>query len=163
MKNDDPLPDPGELLDGDLCLVLVEKRPPDPEKGFVAVYNWDIRRIGDDVKMGEFGLKIGDLPPHVGHVRYRVFPDFRGHHYAARACRLVLPLARRHGMEWLRITCREDNIASRRTAEHAGATLVGMIEMPVGYRDWIGPVRTKCDYRLSTSEDLNSNRIEHDR
>ncbi len=150
MNDDDPFLDPGELADGDFRLVLVEKRPAEPAKGFLPVYNWDIRRIEDDVKMGEFGLKIGEPPPHLGHIRCRVFPDFRGHHVAARACRLIIPLARRHGINPVRITCRENNVASRRSAELAGAVLHRIVEAPEGYEDWTGPVRTKCDYHLST-------------
>jgi tagatose 1,6-diphosphate aldolase len=150
MKKNDPFPEPGELSDDDFRLVLVEKVPADPVKGHAPIYNWDIRRVSDDVKMGEFGLKIGKLPPHVGHIRYRVFPEFRGDHVAARACRLVIPLARRHEINPLRITCRENNAASRRTAELAGARLNGIVKMPEGYRDWTGPVSTKCDYHLAT-------------
>ena len=150
MANDDPFLDPGELADGEFRLALVEKRPGDPDKGFLPTYNWDIRRVADDVKMGEFGLKIGEPPPHLGHVRYRVFPDFRGHHVAARACRLIIPLARRHGINPIRITCREDNIASRRTAELAGAKLHRIVQTPEVYTDWTGPIRTKCDYHRPT-------------
>lgn len=162
MEKDDPFLDPGELVDGDFRLVLVERRPADRHKGFLPMYNWDIRRVADDVKMGEFGLKIGEPPPHTGHIRYRVFPDFRGHHVAARACRLIIPLARRHSIEPIRITCREDNMASRRTAELAGAKLSRIVETPERYRDWTGPVRTKCDYHLNTREDLDDNRMKHD-
>jgi len=45
---------------------------------------------------------------------YSVEPAHRGHHYAARAGRLLLLLARSHGMETLWITCNPDNWASRR-------------------------------------------------
>ena len=160
MSGDDPFLDPGELVDGDFRLVLVERRPADPDKGFLPMCNWDIRRLADDVKMGEFGLKIGEPPPYTGHIRYRVFPDFRGAHVAARACRLIIPLARRHGIHPVRITCREDNIASRRTAELAGAKLARIVDTPEGYRDWTGPVERKCDYHLTTKNDADNNRVE---
>ena len=140
------------MVDEDFCLVLTDTRPAEPDKGWLPVYSFDIIRLSDGAKMGEFGLKIGEPPRHVGHIRYRVFPEFRGHHYAARACRLIIPLARRHGINPLRITCREDNAASRRTAELAGATLNSIVETPEGYSDWTGPVATKCDYHLSTDD-----------
>ena len=44
-----------------------------------------------------------------------------GHGYAQAACRMVLPVARYHGMTSLYLTCAEGNIASRRTIEHLGA------------------------------------------
>jgi hypothetical protein len=40
-----------------------------------------------------------------GNIGYHVYPPARGHHFAERACRCCLPLARRHGMERLWITC----------------------------------------------------------
>jgi predicted acetyltransferase len=143
--------DPGRLVDGELELVLVATLPADPGKGLLPAYKFDMRRVGDDVKVGEIGLKIGTPPDHLGHIWYRVFPDYRGNHYAARACRLLIPLARRHGIDPLWITCREENVASRRTCELAGAEFVGIVETPEGYQDWLGPVRHKCKYRLSTS------------
>ena len=144
--------DPGSLADGDLTLVLAETRPAVPERGPAPMYVFSMLRLGTDVRMGELTLKIGALPDHVGHIGYRVFPEFRGNRYAARACTLIVPLARRHGIDPLWITCREENVASRRSAELAGAEFFGMVEMPEGYRDWIGPVRAKCKYRLATSE-----------
>jgi tagatose 1,6-diphosphate aldolase len=95
-------------------------------------------------------LKIGEPPPHLGHISYRVFREHRGQHLAARACRLLVPLARRHGLNPLRITCREENVTSRRTAELAGAVFHGMVETPAGYEDWLGPVRRKYVYHLRT-------------
>ena len=141
-----------EFGDGGLELMLAEMLPANPKEGLLPAYRFDIRRTTDDTQVGEIGLKIGTPPNHLGHIWYRVFPDYRGNHYAARACRLLIPLARRHGIDPLWITCREDNIASRRTCELAGAEFVGLVETPVGYRDWLGPVRQKCKYRLGTSE-----------
>ena len=131
---------PGELVDDDLELVLKKKLAADPEHGhFLPAYKF---------AMLEIGLKIGEPPPHLGHIWYRVFPAHRGRQFAARACRLLVPLARRHGLDPLRITCREENRASRRTAELAGAEFVGLVDMPQGYEDWLGPVRSKCVYHL---------------
>jgi len=143
--------DPGRLADGDLELALAATLPANPEKGLLPAYKFDMRRVGDNAKVGEIGLKIGTPPNHLGHLWYRVFPDYRGNRYAARACRLLIPLARRHGIDPLWITCREENVASRRTCELAGAEFVEMVEAPEGYQDWLGPVRHKCRYRLYTS------------
>jgi tagatose 1,6-diphosphate aldolase len=142
--------DPGELVDDDLWLVIEGELAADPERGYPPAYKFAMRNVGSEGKIGEIGLKIGEPPPHLGHIWYRVFPEHRGHHLAARACRLLVPLARRHGLNPLRITCREDNLASRRTAELAGAEFVGMVDTPQGYRDWLGPVRLKCVYHLRT-------------
>ncbi|MGC4032889.1 MAG: GNAT family N-acetyltransferase [Tepidisphaeraceae bacterium] len=69
---------------------------------------------------GTVSLRLGDddeLKRYWGHIGYGVFPPARGQHYAERACRLILPLAKKHGLEELWITTNPDNIASRRTCE----------------------------------------------
>ena len=152
MKDKQRMADPGKLADEKPELALEATLPPDPEKGFFfPAYKFNMQRGEDRVKVGETGLKLGTPPQHLGHIWFRVFPDHRGNHFAARACRLLIPLASRIGIDPLWITCREENIASRRTCELVGAKFVGTVETPEGYRDWLGPVRCKCRYRLDTS------------
>jgi len=86
---------------------------------------------------------------HAGHVGYEVHPDSRGHRYASRALILLKPLARQFGIDPLSITCDPENIASRRSCEIAGATLVDVLDLPedcVIHRN--GHPR-KCLYHLS--------------
>ena len=54
----------------------------------------------------------------------------RGRRYAARACRLLRPVARLHGVAELWIITSPDNLASRRTAELAGGEYVDTRDMP---------------------------------
>jgi tagatose 1,6-diphosphate aldolase len=100
---------------------------------------------------GTIGLRIGtnrDLELYYGHVGYNVFPPVRGNHYAERACRLLLPIARAHGMRAMWVTCNPDNIASRRTCERLGATLVDVVTIPPGHSLHLRGERAKCRYRL---------------
>jgi tagatose 1,6-diphosphate aldolase len=83
-----------------------------------------------------------------GHVGYRVYPFARGHHYAERACRLLLPLARQHGIQPLWITCNPDNFASRRTCERLGAALVEIVPVPPRDPLYLRGDHEKCRYRL---------------
>ncbi|HTL29219.1 MAG TPA: GNAT family N-acetyltransferase [Tepidisphaeraceae bacterium] len=100
---------------------------------------------------GAIGLRIGeneDTVRHYGHIGYNVFPAARGHHYAERASRLLLPLAKRHGMTALWITCNPDNAASRRTCERLGAHYIDTVQIPLNH-----PLRSKgecekCRYRI---------------
>jgi tagatose 1,6-diphosphate aldolase len=100
---------------------------------------------------GGLGLRIGNdrnLTHYIGHVGYSVVPRARGHHYAERAVRLLLPLARRHGMTELWITCNPDNIASRRTCERLGCRLIEIVPLPVTHPLFERGEREKCRYWL---------------
>ena len=146
MTNSDPV----NLAEHDFYLVLEKTHAADERRGWPPAFKCAIHKAGTGVKVGEIGLRIGEPPPHLGHIWYRVFPKHRGQHLAAQACRMLIPVARRHKLDVLRITCREENLASRRTAELAGAEFVGMVETPPGYEDWLGPVWYKCVYHLQT-------------
>jgi predicted acetyltransferase len=143
--------EPGRLIDGNLELVLIEKRPGDPGRNYVPVYKFKMSLTSQDVDVGAIELRVGDtdhIVMYAGHVGYRVNPEYRGHRYAARACKLLLPLARKHGLETLWITCNPDNIASRRTCELAGAELVEIVDLPQDTDMYQRGERLKCRYRL---------------
>ena len=100
---------------------------------------------------GGIGLRIGtndEIRKFAGHVGYPVYPPARGHHYAERACRLLLPLARAHGSRELWITVNPDNVASRRTCERLGASLVDTILIPADHPFFARGERAKCRYRM---------------
>ena len=148
---------PGRLVDRELELHLRERAQADPAKGWVPAYHFDMV-VGSKV-VGRIELRLGATPAMVafgGQVGFGVEPEHRGHHYAARSCRLLLPLARAHRMTELWITCNPDNWASRRTCELAGAELVGIVDLPPDSDMYMEGERQKCRYRLSTSRDPRS-------
>ena len=143
--------DPGELIDDDLELVLVGTFPGDPAKGYAPSYNFEMRLAGEGTPIGRISLRIGDteaIRGWVGHIGYQVYPYYRGHHYAARSCRLLLPLAKRHGIDPVWITCNPENIASRRTCELAGASFIEIVEVPHDHDICRRGEPLKCRYRL---------------
>lgn len=143
---------PGRLVDGELELRLRECAPADPAKGWVPAYRFDMTVAGEVV--GHIALRLGAAPAMVnfgGQLGFDVEPAHRGHRYAARSCRLLLPLARAHGMTELWITCNPDNRASRRSCELAGAELVGIVDLPSDSDMYLEGERQKCRYRLSTA------------
>jgi tagatose 1,6-diphosphate aldolase len=153
MKTEFIFLDPRELMDDDLHLVLVRKHPGDPARKYVPEYTFEMRHTGSSEKIGEIRLRIGDLPEYIGHISYGVLKPHRGHHYAARACKLIAQLARRHGVSELSITCLPDNAASKRTCELAGASFVGMVDVPdEGVDDYHKNIDCKCKYILKTEE-----------
>ncbi|MBN2002344.1 MAG: GNAT family N-acetyltransferase [Anaerolineae bacterium] len=107
--------------------------------------------VGQDVDAGAIHLRVGGarhIVMYAGHIAYHVTPEYRGHHYASRACRLLLPLARLHGLNPLWITCNPDNFASRRTCELAGAQFVEIVYLPEDTDMYQEGERQKCRYRL---------------
>ena len=143
--------DPGPLIDGDLELVLVAQYPGDPEKGTVPSYGFEMWRVGEALKMGNISLRIGHtehIEKYAGHIGYGVAPAFRGHRYAARSCMLLFPLARRHALNPLWITCNPDNVASTRTCEIVGAAYVETVALPENTDMYRFGERFKCRYRV---------------
>jgi tagatose 1,6-diphosphate aldolase len=95
---------------------------------------------------------VGNTPDvirYFGHVGYHVYPPARGAHLAERAVRLLLPLAKLHGLKHLVITVSPDNWPSRRTAERLGASLVDIIDLPETNVLYQRGDRQKCRYVLS--------------
>lgn len=143
--------DPGQLVDNDLTLVLYQTYPGDKRRGYVPVYRFRMTRVGQKHEIGRIELRVSNtnhIVMYAGHIGYRVLPMYRGHHYAARSCALLFPLARRHGLNPLWITCNPDNYASRRTCELAGATFVEIVDLPGNTDMYQMGERQKCRYRL---------------
>lgn len=65
-----------------------------------------------------------------GNIGYGIEEEYRGNHYAAKACELLFKQANKHGMDYLIITCIPDNIASSRTCEIAGGKLLEITDIP---------------------------------
>ena len=118
------------LADGGICLVCTDKKPAIPAKKYVPDYCLMICKDGE--KIGYIDLRIGytDGLYYGGQIGYGVEEAHRGNGYAAAACRLLLPVARAHGMQKLLITNNHTNTASRRVCEKLGARLVRVARLP---------------------------------
>lgn len=125
--------DPPPMRDGELRVVLEERVPGDPARGWVPAYHFALFVDGHDDPVGHVNLRIGDtehVRMYAGHVGYAVGAAFRGHRRAARATRLVLDFAHDLGIDHVWITCNPDNFASLRTLEILGAERVEVVDVP---------------------------------
>ena len=125
-----------ELSDDAIRLVCVAKKPAIPEKKYVPAYDFAICKGSE--KIGEIHLRVGyagygpDLSSlyYGGQIGYGVDEEHRGNGYAGRACRLLLPVAKAHGMAKLLITNNYTNTASRRVCEKLGARFLRLARLP---------------------------------
>jgi len=125
-----------ELSDGVIRLVCTAKNPAIPEKKYVPAYDFAICKGGE--KVGEINLRIGyaGFGPdesslyYGGQIGYNVDEKYRGNGYAGRACRLLSPVAKAHGMTKLLITNNYINTASRRVCEKLGARFLRVARLP---------------------------------
>lgn len=143
--------EPGDLQDGDLNLVLRRTYRGSRSLGLAPNYTFDMTHGGSGERMGEIDLRLSHeyyITHFAGHIGYSVERSYRGHHYAARACRLLFPLARQHELSPLWITCNPDNLASRKTCEAVGATLVEIVAVPPDSDLYRRGEREKCRYRV---------------
>lgn len=142
---------PGLLCDDELQLVLTATRDANGSDVELPTYCFSMRRADSDYAVGHLNLRLGhseNIELYQGHVGYGVQPRWRGHHYAERATRLILPLAKNHGVNPLWITADPDNLASRRTCERLGAELVEILDVPKTALAYRHGARRKCRYRL---------------
>ena len=119
-----------ELSDGVIRLACTGKRPADTEKKLVPDYKFAVWKGSE--KIGGISFRIGytDRLYYGGQIGYEIDEKYRGNGYAGRACRLLLPVAKTHGMTKLLITNDYANIASRRVCEKLGARLVCVARIP---------------------------------
>jgi predicted acetyltransferase len=135
------------LVDGELELHLIDHTLVAPSRA--PVYRYALRVGGTMIGTATLRLVPGDYyERYAGQIGYGVAPDHRGHHYAARACKLLFELARHHGATTLWITCNPENVASRRTCELVGGELVDIVDVPPEVDLYREGDRQKCRYRV---------------
>ena len=137
------------LKNDEISLVLEKTVDGDAEKNWVPAYHFAICNA-QGVKVGVCDLRIGHNKQlyYGGNIGYHVQEEYRGRHYAGKACVLLFELARKHDLEYLIITCNPDNYASRKTCEYAGGELLEIVELPEGNDMREKGESEKCIYRF---------------
>lgn len=145
---------PGRLVDGDLELALIGRHPADPVKKHVPWYEFEMRRTGASIRVGLIRLRVGSARALccAGQIGYEVDEPHRGHRYAARSCRLLLPLAAAHGMAAVWLTVDPTNFASQRTCELIDARYVETVRIPRNHEMYRQGARYRRRYRLDVKQ-----------
>ncbi len=140
---------PPLLRDNELLLYLSRTSQADPEKKHVPSYTFLMLHLPDRAVAGVLGLRIGNPEKELylpGQVGYRVRRAYRGRRYAERSLGLILPFARDHGWTSLWISCRPDNIASRKCSEKNGGKLREIVKVPASHEMYHQGYRYACRY-----------------
>lgn len=134
--------------DGEVDLVLSNERVSDSLCGIEGGFTFYMYRARSRQYMGYVSLRLGESPGlyYLGHIGYRVEPEYRGMHLAERGCRLMLPLIRKLGLKSLVITNNVENAPSRKTAERLGCVLESIVPVPGEYRAICAGAPFKCRY-----------------
>lgn len=120
------------LTDGHLELVLEKKVLEDKERFNLPAYYFYIRQKEVPEVIGKLELRIGhnEYSFYAGNIGYEIYPPYRGHHYAAKACVIAADIARAHGMDCLYISCLPDNLPSNKVCRKLGTRLLGTYPIP---------------------------------
>ncbi|NLZ89704.1 MAG: GNAT family N-acetyltransferase [Clostridiales bacterium] len=120
-----------DLTSDEIHLRLIWTAEAKPSVKWLPAYYFDIC-LPDGTIVGHCDLRIGHNEKTYigGNIGFAVNKDYRGHRYAAQACALLFRQARKHGMDYLYITCAPGNAASARTCELAGGKYIETANIP---------------------------------
>jgi len=138
-----------KMADDVLTLRFLGLRPHPVHK--VPTYYFDMVSVLTNEVVGSINVRHATsrhIDFYAGHIGYSVDAASRGRRYAARALRLLFPFVISLGLRTLWITCDPDNIASRRTAELAGAEFAGIVDVPDDCIIFKAGHPRKCRYRI---------------
>ena len=136
--------------DEEILMVLSPEDVRDPELGNEDGDTFDIFLRKPRRRIGYVSLRLGESPAlyYLGHIGYRIDAPYRGHGYAARACRMLIPFMRQLNLKSVCITANPENTPSRKTCEKLGCTLESITPVPSAYRAICAGAAHKCRYIL---------------
>lgn len=137
------------LKTDEIMLKLLRTAGGNPEKNWVPAYYFTIC-LPDGTKIGDCDLRVGHNQNlyYGGNIGYGIDVEYRGHHYAGKACHLLFDLAKKHDLGYVIITCNPDNWPSRKTCEYAGGTLLEICDLPEDNDMYLRGEHSKCVFRF---------------
>lgn len=146
--------DTTDLASDEIFLKLKKTAEANPNKRLAPAYYFKICLL-DGTEIGFCDFRVGHTEKLYfgGNIGYTVYEQYRGRHYAGKACELLFKLARKHGMNYLYVTCDPQNFASRKTCEYAGGKLESIINLPTDNDMYINDgERHKCIYYFDLTQ-----------
>lgn len=119
----------GEILD----LSIIEKNPGNEKE--IPFYWYNILLKETKEIIGQVSLRIGKNyhSYYNGNIGYYIEEQYRGHHYAFSATKMLYPLSLAHHQNELIITCDEDNLPSIKIIKKLGGILLETVQPPKDY------------------------------
>ena len=120
---------------------LIESENDDP-----ITYRFNIKTNLNNNIVGQCSFRVGDVDNrHIkygGNIGYNIDEKYRGNKYSLKACKLLIYLAKLHGMKNVYITCDPENIASIRICDLLGAEFITVLNLPEDDYNFIHNNRT---------------------
>ena len=123
--------DTNDLKTSEIYLSLVGTYEADIKKSWVPSYRFDICLL-DGTKIGVCNLRIDntELTKYCGNIGYIIDEKYRGNKYSLKASKLVLGLAKKHGLKYVLVNCEPENIASNKICKLLNADFVETVDIP---------------------------------
>jgi len=137
------------LTDGDLELVIDRMVSADLEQFRAPAYYFKIKKKGLPYEIGKIEIRVGhnEHTFYAGNIGYEIYPPYRGHHYAAKACQIIKRIAELHEIEYLYISCLPDNIASNKTCLFLESKFLGTFLIPFHHEMYLMGIRQTNIYK----------------
>ena len=134
------------MSNGEIALSISQKYQGDDE--LLPFYYYDI--CVSDIAVGKISVRIGNNyhSYYNGNIGYEIDKEYRGNNYSLKACKLMLQIAKAHGMNELILTCDESNVASYKTIEKLGADLIEIVKPPKDYFAYREDMEKQRIYKL---------------
>lgn len=138
------------MIENDELILRVTEKFPGDDK-LIPFYYYDIVRKPYMKTAGKISIRIGNNfhSYYNGHIGYEIFEEYRGNKLAYKACKLVIPAAKFHGMDFIYLTCAESNVPSYKTIERLGAELIETAVVPKEYFAWREGMEKQRIYKLA--------------
>ena len=141
--------DTSDLKDSEIYLSLIGTYEANPERKWVPYYSFNIC-LFDNTIVGQCNLKIdnSELTKYCGNIGYGIDEKYRGHHYSAKATKLLFKLAQKHNMKYVLINCRPTNHASNKICQLLNAEFIKTVDIPKNHEMYLQGERQMNIYKI---------------